>query len=335
MDKGKFFESGALLDSGVGPKDILVSRVQEMGLGFEQVKVEPEVILPCLNVLGKTTEFAAFVNEVGAPEIIGSPSVCAWLKEVASFYLGGTFVANTCEHLVAQDPRTALAVPAVVKATVAALSLEAAIAQDAGGLKGEPMMVPFASITGWDASDLEDEEKWPLPENPKTKAEDTVPGKWVALNGGAATIKDEGKIVVQFVPEDKLTFAPLFVVIEKPQLTVSDSRPEGLVVKGAGVLHLNNTSAHTDDSLSDMSVSKLELGTGSTAGQVSGLTVSGSDGGEPTVTVALVEPSTTFSCEANGAWTPSTVMVKLTASGFEPAAGVEVEVAVEPLVAGS
>ena len=191
------------------------------------------------------------------------------------------------------------------------------------------MMVPFASVTGWDASDLEDEEKWPLPENPKTKAEDTVPGKWVALNGGAATIKDEGNIVVQFVPEDKLTFAPLLVVIP---VTVTDSRPEGLVVKGAGVLHLNNTSAHTDDSLSDMSVSKLELGDGSTAGQVSGLTVSGSDGGEPTVTVALVEPSTTFSCEAGGAWTPLTVMVKLTASGFEPAAGVEVEVAVEPLV---
>lgn len=222
--KIKFLEDEMIFDSDSTTKSILANRVDEIKLGYEQEKAEPKKVLPNTNFLGIPDKFKAYINEVGGSEYIGSPSFSAGKEEISAFYLGGTFIANTCEKMLTQDPRTVLEIPDSVEDVLKNLNLSIMV----DDLKMK-CIVPLENIEGWGDTDVS---TWEKPIDPASIGQEEVKvieGNWIVLNGGAVYKGDmQSNLIIKFVPEDLEDFQEIVIDL-KPE--VSDEPPPDLLTK--------------------------------------------------------------------------------------------------------
>lgn len=195
MDKKSFLENEKQVEQDMTAKEILAERVKELGLGYEQVEVEPKVMLPTYNYLGEVDKFEAYENTVGAMQFISNPSFSAESQELSSYYLGGTFVTNTCEKMLTINPLEEPEAPESVVTEVESLDLVGGIEEE-----GVACIIPLENISGWD----EDLSTW---DKPVDENGNEIEGEWAVLNGGAVyTGGETATLTISFIPVAKDVF---------------------------------------------------------------------------------------------------------------------------------
>lgn len=246
MAKKTFLEGADIVDSGVTARDVLLARIHETGLCYDQAELEGlidgelvKLNFPTGDARGHHNRFELSIGGLGTHRaVIGSPAQLLNLVDGAAAYCGGKVLISTCCKLAAKDSRRKLSVPAeiigVLEGKIGSKTIAASVQSE------------FGTPCGVDLGECGEVESEKKVVDAETGVEVEGTWKWLgntmmcegtveadASSGNA--LKIPGVAIAIFTPSeaDEGVHAPAIVEIHGK---ATDSRKRAIVVPESAVL---------------------------------------------------------------------------------------------------